>query len=602
VQGGALGAWTSEAPTHLWGLWCAAEGLFEHGPFVRVADIAFPDGFSSHLMDPVNLIVFAPALHLAGGGPEGAVFAWNLLHLVWFLVGLSGCVALARRLWPLEPGSGWATALFLLIFCGSPFFLRFQETGRTEYLPALLLPWHLALLHRWLGRPSPEEGLPAPPSLKVGLAAGATLAGVWLGGWYLVVFSTLLEIPFLLLWGLPLGLRAWLRRLPSLFTLPVLVLLPAALSLLLRPPDQALQSSLQEPIPLELAALAKQEFLEVLRAPRQMARFLDAPVYPGLSVLLLGLYGALRRPRGGMPYLLAGVGLLLFALGPRVTFWTGNGETSLLFPTWLLVYVIPPLRLIRAWCRLSALVALPLGLAASYGLFALMRALPAGRRRLGVPVLGLLTCGLVFVDLTSFPAWPRLPPARFDPAPPPALLRVIDALPPGALIHFPLDVAISQGESAERHGDLVLWQLAHGRPVSAGFGEPQDSTIEESYLTRLVLERQALNRGLRDTRGPGEPLPTDRLPIAMEEACARQDARRLHALGFAGIVFREDAPDAEVLGGLLVTLLGEASFSDEGFRAWRLDGVEPPEPGAAPGRCPMPRVPGKLRKSARSRL
>ena len=43
---------TSEAMGHLWGLEVADEGLFRHGPFVRVTDqVGFPDGFQATAFD-----------------------------------------------------------------------------------------------------------------------------------------------------------------------------------------------------------------------------------------------------------------------------------------------------------------------------------------------------------------------------------------------------------------------------------------------------------------------------------------------------------------------------------------------------------------------
>ena len=87
----ALGGSLSEAPNHLWTLWAAAAGLFESGPFVFRADIGHPGRFESHLMDPANLLVFAPAYYLGGGGAGAATLAWNLLFAAAVVVSATGC-------------------------------------------------------------------------------------------------------------------------------------------------------------------------------------------------------------------------------------------------------------------------------------------------------------------------------------------------------------------------------------------------------------------------------------------------------------------------------------------------------------------------------
>ena len=65
---------TSEAMGHLWGLEVADEGLFRHGPFVRVTDqVGFPEGFHADFMDPVDLVIFSPVRRLT----QSPGLAWS---------------------------------------------------------------------------------------------------------------------------------------------------------------------------------------------------------------------------------------------------------------------------------------------------------------------------------------------------------------------------------------------------------------------------------------------------------------------------------------------------------------------------------------------
>ncbi len=235
----ALGSAWSEGPGHLWGLWCTTLGLWDHGPFLRVADIAWPDGFTGHLMDPVNLLVFGPFYALGGGGPRGAALGWNALHVAVPIAGAAGCWSLGRRLAGDHPAAPWAIALLAAVVCMSPYMLEFPFIGRTEFLPAMLVPGHVALLHRWMrapvgpGRPGTPE---PPPPWPVGLAAGLTLGGVALGGWYLAAFVACLDVP-LGLW-LACG-RPWreaLGRLALVVAVAAACVTPDAIALLGHPP------------------------------------------------------------------------------------------------------------------------------------------------------------------------------------------------------------------------------------------------------------------------------------------------------------------------------------------------------------------------------
>ncbi|MBN1334651.1 MAG: hypothetical protein JXB39_01690, partial [Deltaproteobacteria bacterium] len=302
----ALGGPLTEAPPHLWGLWTAADGVFRHGPFVRVADIAWPVGFKAHLMDPVNLLVFLPVYRLAGGGVSGAVAGWNALHLAAVIVGAFGMVRLGRR-W-LGASDAWPIALMVIVFCGSPFLLNTPAMGRSEYLPAALYPLHLALLHAWMRRrPGGDPNGPAPsPSPFTGILSGLTLGGVCLGGWYLAVFAGILEILIGLWWarGLPSREAAW--RLGLVAGLAAVCLVPSFLAFQAWPSSRCFPSTCswtsvhcgQDPYP----ATSLRDLFRLSLGGLGLG-WPDQPPYVGVLPLVLGLVGTWRRRSGALPWL-----------------------------------------------------------------------------------------------------------------------------------------------------------------------------------------------------------------------------------------------------------------------------------------------------------
>ncbi|MDP6932873.1 MAG: PilN domain-containing protein [Myxococcota bacterium] len=88
-----LGSSDSEGPGHFWGMWVSAEGLWSHGPFVRVTErINLPEAFRADMADPLNTVVFWVVWTLGGRGVGAGVLAWNLLFAgTVVLVGLGGC-------------------------------------------------------------------------------------------------------------------------------------------------------------------------------------------------------------------------------------------------------------------------------------------------------------------------------------------------------------------------------------------------------------------------------------------------------------------------------------------------------------------------------
>ncbi len=576
----AIGSAWSEAPGHLWGLWTTAAGILEHGPLVRIAPgLGFPDGFEAHLVDPVNLLLFLPGYALGGGGLTGAVLGWNLLHAGAIVAGGLGCMALARTLVGQERGSAWSSALLTAAFCGGAFLISHPYMGRSEYLPAVLMPWHLALLIRWVRGDLGWRG---------GLAAGLLLGGVALAGSYLAVFALLLELPIALAMLATAGphRRRTLGRLALVGGVAVLVALPMVAALLLYPPPGSapLLSAPPRPMPeSDLSAL-----LTMLRLGHlpDLDPLLDQPPYPGVALTLLAIAGAAMRPREALGWLLLGLWVAVLSLGCGLATLHQGQPGMIPLPAGWLQALLPPLANLKAWSRLGCLLPLPLGVAALYGSQALLARLDRSWLR---AVLGI---GLVILVLLDQGSWPRRATADrpiFEPAAPAALLTVLQALPPGAVIQLPLEVSVGQGiklQAARSH----LWQLQHGRSITATPGVVSDTSLRWSALARLAVNRQFAAAGRGARRGqpalPGAQGSLDDAALT----CARADAAALYARGVSALVLLDGEPASETLRALLEQPLGPPTHAEPGVLAWDLT----PWADAEDQVCPLPPVAAKV--------
>src|SRR5207237_1515628 len=83
------------------------------------------------------------------------------------------------------------------------FWLGFDQAARTEYLPALLLPLHLA----WLDDALHTGDRKAP------WLAGVTLGAMALGGWYVAVFALVVVGPVAIGWSIAAPKRRAIRSL-----------------------------------------------------------------------------------------------------------------------------------------------------------------------------------------------------------------------------------------------------------------------------------------------------------------------------------------------------------------------------------------------------
>jgi hypothetical protein len=573
----ALGSAWSEAPGHLWGLWTTAAGLWEHGPLLRAAPgLGFPDGFTAHLVDPVNLLLFLPGYWLGGGGVGGAVLGWNLLHVGAVVVGGLGCARLARVLLGRDEEAPWSAALLVAAFCGGAFLLSHPHMGRSEYLPAVLMPWHLALLLPWLrgdgGRWS-------------GLGAGLCLGAVALGGSYLAVFALLLELPLaaVLLWSAGARWRRSLARLALVAAVALLVAAPMLAALLLHPPPGA------APLLHATPRIMPESDLHTVAAMFRLGRLprleplLDQPPYPGIAVLLLGALGAIRHPRQALPWLLLGLWLLLLSLGVGIAIQRGGRPGMISLPAGWLTALAPPLANIKTWSRVGVLFPLPLGIAAMFGAHALSQRLAGWRRG----ALGLLLVLTVVADQASWPRRCGMERPLFEPTIPAGAAAAFAMLPPGAIIQLPLEVSVGKGvklQAARSH----LWQAQHGRSITSTPAVVSDSALRWSTLARLAVNRQFAEAGAEPRGGalPGATGPLDQRWLD----CAHADLDALRERGVVGLVLLEGQPASGGLLALLEQVLGPPRRHDQ-VAVWDISAAVE----AASDGCALPPVPGKVR-------
>lgn len=562
----------SEGPGHLWGLWAATLGIPEFGGFVRHAEVGWPAFFESHLMDPVNLLIFAPAYYLAGGGMVGASLGWNLLHAGAAFVGAWGTWCLTRRLVGDHPSLPWAAMLASLAFVVSPYFALYPQMGRTEYLPAMLYPAHLALLHRWMRRPiavgpipiGGEPPLEPPPSPWVGVGAALTLGGAALGGWYLASFLAFANIGLAIFWSRGLSVGEAARRLLLVAVPAILLITPALYALVSFGIPVDLSGSTMEPAHcMPVATL-----LRMARSERTIR--MDFEPYIGLIPLAALVWVAWRRPRTELAWLVVSLFCLSLGLGSKLAFNPANAEscqTGIPGPLALLTTLVPPIRAMRSISRINVVIA-----ALGAGAVAIVVAhLWARLGRAAVP-LSLAAGIFIYADHTTFPGTMSTPPETFDGRMPRHLQDALSTLPPGPVITYPTDPRLVS-EGLEEHGLWNLWQLQMGRPVSGGALGSPDPTESWNALSDAVSLRAIA--AARTSGGTGSRVDLigsspSGLPNEEKQASLREASVDLMIYGYQGVVLAEDMEGGGDQRTLLTAVLGPPVYDNDGVMAWNL--------------------------------
>ena len=550
----ALGSPDSEAPRHLWALWTTMLHLDTWGPFVAHLEAGFPGDYTRHLMDPINLLFFAPVYGLIGGA-TGAVVGFAAVHVGWTaLAGLGGWL-LVRRLLAGHPQAGAAALIGAAACATAPMLMASPWLGRTELLPGAAWGLHLWFLHRVLHPPAERADRAISWDL---LGAGLSLAAIVLGGWYLAGWLLLLEPPVALAMAARYagqdprrwGLQA--LRLVLVALLAVLPTLPALAALITHPP----------PILAETQRLTVH--MGINTPPWLLLPFtgsqglpgVEVPAYPGWVLVLLGGWGAWRRPRAALPWLALAALILLLSLGPYLV-WSNtppaDGATPPRLLAWYVEALLPPLRFVWGWCRIGILVSVPLAAAACWGVADLLDRLPALRPQL---LVGLLA--LIAMDQAVARAPAGVRSSAFDPRPPAELGATLAELPPGAVLQLPLD------------DHYLVWQPSLGRPVAESL--ELEPVRETSYAVQRVLELLGDPAEGDDDRGAValQAAVSDMLARPSLARCLDADLHALQAQGFAAVVLHRDRlPDAHgAVERLLATGWGPPIIDSPTIAVW----------------------------------
>lgn len=444
-EGRAPGLGSGEGAAHIWGLLTTSQGLWEHGPFLRVSGAAHPAGVRRDLLDPVNLLVFGPVW----GATGRAALAWAGLGLAWIAAAAASGWALGRRL-----GGPGAALLLGLAWAASPYLHGgLLPVGRSEYWPWALWPLHLALLHDALHAARPDR------RWRRAAAAGLVLGLLAHGGWQPLLFLLLGQVPAALLLARgarrPVPVLVVVGGLGALLSLPMLVAHLGVEPWWLRRLEGGTGAG--EPLSTPVASL--------LGTGGMTGG--DAAPFVGWLLPVLAAWAAVRS-RAARPWALLGGALLVVALGPRCSV----GSLTLIGPFALL----PGSGSLHGPARLAGLAVLPLGIS----IITLFSGSSAGRLGWrGALLLGLLAEGLLWRPRQERPGIPVAPPS--------SLRALLAPLPAG-----PVAVFWAAATPRETERDQLLLQLAlEGRVSSVGPSPQAARPLAPYSVLELGLSRQS---------------------------------------------------------------------------------------------------------------
>lgn len=419
LQGGLVGSAAGEAVAHAWGLSVAVEGVWAHGPFVRMSTlVGAPAGWQSDLVDPANLTLFALM-------PTSSAWACTLVG--WLLAGAVGAAALGRRM----ALDRWSSLVLVTAWVlGPALHGGWLPSGRSELWPLMLWPAHLAALHA------------AVRGSRWGFVlAVLSLAAMAHGGWS----SLLLLLP----WQVAAGLmwardRSDLGRLVAVGGGAAVLCLPMLMTHLSVDPWWLARTSAASPLDGRPLGTDVSGLLTGL--PGVGTGDLGPAVAP---VLWLAVFGRRR-------WFVLGAAMLVASAGPAV---------SLLGEDWWspwagVMHVVAPLRGLHGWPRIAHLAALPLGLGLAFAVH--------GRRRWAWLALVALVVPTVVVGPGQRVDWPAAWPADGP---------VVDLVPRGASDPA---VASSQQSLADR---VMVSRWRAGVSTSLAPSTPlPDPLIQDSEL------------------------------------------------------------------------------------------------------------------------
>lgn len=441
-----LSAPGQEAGEHVVGLWLAAT---TGSPLVVESDLLnWPQGVKFVLIDPLNLLVFAPLA-------RWPYLAYNAV--MW--VGLS-VAGLAGALLSREGGGRlWVGAA--LGCCLGPLMAMTAE-GQTENFTLGWIGLHLLALLSFL-----RQG-----GLWRGALAAVTLAACYYGGPYKGIFASVIAA------GVGLW---WLRRRPRVLLVGVAALLLAA---------PMVRATLAERDPSLPGGAGREEIPEPPTGIKDYrgglfhgADLTDAwapealtgaacpaghSAYLGVGFLFFALLGLWRAPRL-WPWAAGATLFWALSLGPWLM-WRGEVLTlgdgrRMVAPAGLVMRAAPVTQRLTRWYRAGKVTGLLLIPLVAAGL----------RRREGGPPTEWLTALIVADALLLGPArWPR---ETIRPRQPEALASL-----EGPILEIPA-MQLSPTDSSVGSENLLLLPL-HGQPTSSAFlGLPVAVHQEPEFLT-----------------------------------------------------------------------------------------------------------------------
>jgi hypothetical protein len=435
---------------NLWNLWWFRHALVDLGqnPFT-CQNLFYPYGAD------LWLHTMAPLSGLAGLALQSfmpLVAAQNLLLLIELCA--AGLVAqrLARHVGLDRPGAFLAGCVFA--FC--PALFGHLYAGHFELIATFWMPWALLLFLRLTDSPLPRA--------RDAVALGLVLAGAAYSCQYYAVYSAeLLAVAAAVRWRDVLR-PAVLRGLALACGIAAAGMAPILWTFLRpggAPPEPSAASfdlyagdlagfvlpSFQHPL---LSGLLRPLHERLLPGPQYLPQ--EATTYVGVSVLVLGLLGVLRRPAGegpalSLPLAIATVFCLL-SLGGHLRI--GGWSSGIPLPAALLAR-LPVLGHARAPGRHVLVAMLGLGMLAGLG----FQRLRGAWSRLALIALLVLEYVSVPIPLSSTEVSP-------------AYRRLAEARGSFALLELPLGVRDGQSLLGQPDARQVFAQTVHGHPIVGG--------------------------------------------------------------------------------------------------------------------------------------
>jgi 4-amino-4-deoxy-L-arabinose transferase-like glycosyltransferase len=444
-----------DALMNYWGYWWVREAIGSgQNPFetpLLYAPYGAP--LYLHTLAPLNAVLSLPFQLLFG-----PTVAYNLLVLLLFVLAAYGAFLLGSHL----TGNRAAGMVAGIIYA----FGSYQMThllGHTNLLATGWIPLTVLCLVRAFETTGRRR-----TGFAVGVAGG--LLALALSDWQYVIFTALM-LAFLTIW--------WAATRRSVAPL-VVAACSAALWLLVVAPlllatlDQLRSGIAETPDPGTAKIYSADVMSFILPAERHViwgewakeARFrLPAPpvegdVFLGFIPLALGLWALVFDRRRAAPWVLAGLGFAILALGPLLHIrgdwrWDGpNGTLRTIPMPFSLAQELPIVNLVRVPIRFTLMVTLALAALGALAIAQIARRWPTLQRPArAVPLVGLLAMLLVAEHLaTPFPLEATTVPQFYC-----ELARSDEQ---GTILEWPLSFKRARSD---------FYQTVHGRPIMGGY-------------------------------------------------------------------------------------------------------------------------------------